>query len=125
MRRYDVSADKEAHAHAVIFGGVERIENALEAVGRNAGAAIDDRYGEHFFFPSRADAQHSIMRVDSGHGVGGVDDQIDQNLLELHANPQNLRQPLAWIGFDDDALLVEVEPHQAQHFRHKLVDVEG
>src|SRR5262249_56789027 len=81
-------------ALADVLGGVERIEDLIDYFGRDSGAGIGN-LDQHVFADRHAlvlqapallgadvagaDRQHAAV----GHGVAGIDREIDDRLLEL------------------------------------------
>ena len=80
----DGVADGEAHAHAGGFGGEEGLEDAAELVGAEAGAGIGNGGADGFRgFGPGANGKESFLGVLGEHGVDGVDDEVEDDLLEF------------------------------------------
>src|SRR5205823_1724646 len=88
------AGEAEPGALADLLGGVERVENLVDDVGRDAGAGIRD-LDQHVFADRHAlvlqtaafigaDVRRAQReRTAVGHGVPGVDGEVDDRLLEL------------------------------------------
>ena len=95
-------ANGESHAEPFALGSVERLENLTRAVARQTGAVISDRdlnragaicFRPHFDFVfPRARILHRVKRVDQ---------QIENNLLQLHSVTAHTRQAI--LAFELDA----------------------
>ena len=86
----DRTADRQAHPYPAGFRRVESVENALEILRINARAGIahsdENRIGLRLF---GADRQVSCARFDRTHRLGGVEDQVQRDLLQLNTIPFN------------------------------------
>ena len=78
---------------AVFLGGVEWLENAFR-VRRQTAAGVRNRNPHRAITVRRRQGQVPARRRIGGHRVAGIEDQIEQHLLELDAVAQNLRQVL-------------------------------
>ena len=88
---YDRTADRQPHTHAVSFCRVEGIEQALEARWRQPRTRIPHR-DEHAVRLGRpgADQRFSRAVTVAAHRLQGVDDQVEDHLLQL--NPISLNE---------------------------------
>ena len=86
------AADRQPHAHALRLGCIEGGEEMVETLRIQPRARIShcDQHALRFIFP-RADQQLSRPLADSTHGFDGVDDQIENHLLQLDPISQNER----------------------------------
>ena len=83
MRLHDGARDRQAHSHALGLGGVEWVEDRSQLFLRNARAAIvHGQLGEPI--GAGSPNKHNAVFVRSLlHRVHGVDDQVQDDLLEL------------------------------------------
>ena len=83
------------------LGGEERIEDLLQMIGLDAGAVVLDADPDTRGRPAGRDAQHALA-VRLGHRLLGVDDDVQDDLLQLVRIGQGLRQVLREIGLHLD-----------------------
>lgn len=90
MRLDEASADAQAQTEAIPVGGDERIENAIQLIRWNTVTAIPDRH-LHAVAVGHADLDQEPASLGCliRHGIAGIEDQIEEHLLELHAIAQN------------------------------------
>ena len=76
------ATNRQSHAHALRFGGIERGEYVIDTLRIQPRARIShcDQHPLRFIF-SGADQQLSRPLVDSTHDFDSVDDQIENHLL--------------------------------------------
>src|SRR4029077_14530317 len=74
------AADRQSHAHALRFGGIERGEDLIETlrIQPRAGISYCDPHALRFVF-RRADLQHSGAVVSAAHGFDGIVYQIENH----------------------------------------------
>ena len=63
------------------------------------------------------------QRAAVGHGLGGVENQIQKRLLQLRRVAQHERQVGLQIAHQPDALVGQLVPHQQAQFVHQAVQV--
>src|SRR5437899_3424853 len=88
-------ADRQAQAGAFgfsfargAFGGEEGLENAGQELVGDSRAVVDD-LDENFRVSRIAEALDGERAAAAQHGLAGVNQQIEQYLLELHGVPKN------------------------------------
>ena len=83
MLRDDAVHHRQAHAGAALrqLGGEEWLEDPLLQLGRDADAGVAHLHPDLAVAAAGPDRQIAA----AGHGVGGVDDEVDEHLLELAA----------------------------------------
>jgi len=74
------AADREPHAHAVGFGGEERIENALHILRIDAAAGIFHRDQTVGLMQLGFQSENTLAVSNAAHGVDRVHHQVDQDL---------------------------------------------
>ena len=98
----DRAADEQPDPHAAVLRGVERIEQRIRALWRQAYADIAD--GQTDAIPVVAfasDEQMSRSIVHVHHRVRRVAEQIQDDLLELNAVAGDERHTLSELGMED------------------------
>ena len=80
----------------------EGLEDSLQVLARDAGSAVRDfQHG----VPARGELgtdEQRPRKLSVGHCVAGVDEKVQQHLLELHAVTGHERQPRRELGADMD-----------------------
>src|SRR5581483_1846067 len=80
--RFDYgAADRKSDAHALAFGGNERLEELFHHVGADAAAGVRHTYCDDAVRRSGRDGEMARRRV--LHGFDRVADEIEQHLLHL------------------------------------------
>jgi len=133
-RRRDVSAvrfddgtvDGQPHAEPLGLARDEGLEHALELRSGQAGAGIGhaDLDPPGLRLP-RLDAQHTGSVRDVGHGLAGVDEQVEHDLLELDTIPEHPRQVLGQAKLQRDVGLRHVSAQNRRHPGDRRIDVDG
>src|SRR3974390_448448 len=100
MRLNDQTADGKAHPHATAFGREKSAENPLTNFRRNSDACISHRNKDLFIVQRGAyvDLSRSLRR--HIHGLDGVEEQIENNLLQLNMVTQNRRQLISQFNLE-------------------------
>ena len=117
-------AQAEAGALADFLGGEERIENALEIFGRNAGAIVvdGDAHGGSIARGGDGDAARTLMRFD---GLARVVDDVEHDLLDLVSVGQHERQLLGKMRDDLHVAGAERVGNHLQNVLDELVHGDG
>jgi len=92
---YDRPADRESHAHAVLLGGEEGAEQAFGVAVRKSDAAVAHLDDDVCALLPTVDTDLPMIHRSMLHRLLGVDDQIDQHLVELVAVALDRRQAAA------------------------------
>src|SRR5882757_10112049 len=81
---HDAVGDGEPEPKALAdrLGSHERIENALDHLGRNARTVVGDADADRVLRGTHLDVDRGLF--DIGHGIERVGDEVDQHLFELH-----------------------------------------
>ena len=87
------AAYSQSHAHAVWLGREEAVEQASQVLRGDAGATVLDRATERQYV-GRGGPDRDLALSDRTllHCLDGVDDKIDDNLLELNRISKNHRR---------------------------------
>ena len=115
----DLPADAQAQAGAAVavlvglLGRVERLEDQAELFRRDADAGVGDADLGHLRRGVLADLDRQPAAA--RHRLAGVDDQVEQDLLDLARHAGHLR-PAVEPLLDLDAVLAQVLFGQDQHF---------
>ena len=81
----DASADCQPHSETAWLRGVKRGEDRLHALGGKPHSGIAN--GHHhvaLIIDLRADDQITGAAMDGGHRINGVQNQVEEDLLQLH-----------------------------------------
>ncbi len=96
---HDAVAGREAHAGAVVaLCGEEGLEDVLLHLVAHADARIAD---VHAHLPGPVRVGVEAERTALGHGLDGVQDEVDEHLAQLGRGPQNVRD-VRQVGLDRD-----------------------
>src|SRR5262245_38179277 len=100
VRLDDRTADREPHAHPLLFRREERLEQLVRT--RDARAAIADLGLDHIAYPAYAYSENPVTRG-GDHCVCGVAHQVDQDLLNLDAVERDERKIVWYIDVHANA----------------------
>src|SRR6266481_9927340 len=90
MRADDGAADREAQPYSAGLGRVKGVEDAFEMYRINSRPRITDRDQNLIRSPSLgADRQLSARAINRAHRFDCVQDQVQDDLLQLHPIPLN------------------------------------
>ena len=120
----DGSTDRQPHAQPGDFGGDERLEDALEVDVLHAGTAVAHRDldGARMMLGG-LDAEKSLPGRAIGHGFRGVEQDVEDDLLELDGVAEHPRQVLRQREVHADALRLQLAAQQHHHLHDERVDV--
>ena len=109
----------------MLLGREEGLEHVFQLPLRNTGALVRD--GHHHrvaVCPSGGDRRLTFLTGPLAHRVTGVEEQVHQDLLELHAVGRDSRQDRREPGVHQHLALDQLAVHQPEDLPHDLVDVE-
>src|ERR1041384_2599962 len=108
VRAHDALADREPEPHAFfLLGCKERAEDVGQRRFGNADPGVGD--GDHHGIRAVARGADRHLAA-AGHRLGGVEQEIDQHLLELVGVRLDRRQPAGDIGFYPDLVVEQIVP---------------
>src|SRR6516162_2338375 len=119
----DRPADRQPHPHAAGFRGVECLENALQMRRIDARPGIAHCYEGAGVVLLGADEQFSWPGLDRAHGFNGVQDQVQDDLLQLNAIPLNGKQSVRKPGLDGDAVPGDYASRQYDYLIHRGIKI--
>ena len=121
----DRSADREPHTHALGLGGVERVEQTFKTLRVQSRARIlhGDEHGARGLLSS-ADQQLPRPLGDTAHRLDGVEDQIENYLLQLDSISLNERQALRELRLHRDIVFHHFATGQGNDFEDDFVDLD-
>ena len=122
----DAVADRQAEARALarLLRREERVEDAAQRLGAHAGAAVAERRRHGAVATPRADAQRALRRSSVGaHRLLGVDDDVQEHLLDLVRVEHRLRQRRVELQLGLDVADAQVVVAQLQHALDERVEV--
>src|SRR5690349_11591072 len=127
MRFNDRSADGESHAEALRLGGHERLENTVQVFASDSAAPVAN--GAHHLataaFEARRDRDAALVYVERRHRLAGVDDQVEDDLLQLDAITQDQRQIGIEYDVDRNVSRQEIVPRKFEHVLDHVGQVDG
>src|ERR1043166_6881511 len=107
---HDALADREPEPHAFfLLGRKERAEDVGQRRFGNADPGVGD--GDHHGIRAVARGADRHLAA-AGHRLGGVEQEIDQHLLELVGVRLDRRQPAGDIGFYPDLVVEQIVPSE-------------
>ena len=112
----DRAADGQTHAHAVWLGREEAVEQAVEVLRDDSRAAVLDGAAQcHGMRHGGPDGDPALCASRLLHGLYGVDDEVDNHLLELDAVSQHLRHSRSEVARYRDAARLDfvMEKHKS------------
>src|SRR5260370_38608512 len=125
MRVDDGAADREAQPYSAGLGRVKGVEDSFEMFRINPRPRITYRDQHLIRFPSfGADRQLSARAIHRAHRFYCVQDQVQDDLLQLHPIPLNERQAFQ-LHLHRDAVPQRFPTGQDNHLADRLVDVEA
>jgi hypothetical protein len=118
----DGPADREADPHTVVLRCVEGIEQLVYVVGGDAHPRIPHAHPHTIpVVPFGSDQQLPRAIVHVNHGVAGVAEQVQDDLLELDSIAGDGREILGELRLKSDAVSLKVTQRQ----RHDVADREA
>ncbi len=123
----DFLADGQAQAGAFgfafsggAFGGEEGLEDSGDELVGDAGAAVD-HLNQNFGVGGIAEAFDGERAAAAEHGLAGVDQEIEEDLLELNGIAENLEIGLD-LDAEGDAIFSGVAGHDQEGFIDEFLD---
>ena len=121
----DRAADRQPHAHAAGFRREEGFEQAVHGFRREARTGVLDRDQHGAGFAAlRSHAQHTRLACVRAHRIDRIQDQIQNDLLQLHPVTHDGFEPVGQVGLERNIVLAEFAVHQAENFADCGIDVE-
>jgi hypothetical protein len=119
----DRTADRQPKSQVARFGGVESPEEVLKGCCRKSRTRIADR-DEYTVRSGLAAADEQLARplAQGAHGFDGVDDQVQDHLLQLGPVSLNGRQAIGRFRPHQDAVLNGFAADQLNHIADRRVD---
>src|SRR5437899_3323515 len=116
-------ADREPHPCAFRFGSEEWFEDAICLLGLDSRARILNLDQDLVCVPCRPDHKHPWYSLGSSHGFNGIDDEVNQYLLQLHLVAVYSRQIRSKVGAQGDLVPVQLVAQDRGYVPNDLVDV--
>src|SRR6266446_6207256 len=122
----DRTTDRQPHPQTAALGRIEGLKEVLVICWRQSRPRILHS-DEHAVLPvlSRANQQPSRSLADAAHCFNGVDDQVEDHLLQLDPISLNERQALRELRLRRDAVLHHFPTGQDNHIADRVVDVQA
>src|SRR5262245_6642404 len=116
MRCHDSAAHRETESHPARLGGYKRLEDAFDIARSNASAFVGyDNLDAGAVTVARTDGDAPPIRQ-AFHGVAGIDEEIQHNLLQLDAVAEQRRHAARReISDNRDVSVDEVASHQGKY----------
>ena len=118
---HDAVGDRQAEARAAAdrLGREERIVDARQLLRRNAGAGVGDLGDHAIAVDARRDRQPAAAR----HRVAGVEEQVQEHLLQLMLDAEHRHRPRRELAPDLDAADLELMLEQREHVGDDGVEI--
>jgi hypothetical protein len=122
---HDRPADREAHTHAIRFGGEEGVEQLGRILRRYPDPAIRHTY-EHLLWIVLTRSDHQFARPirDRLHCFHAVHHQVDDHLLQLDPIAQDHGQSGRQLRSQRYLVADQLTLHQRDGFPDDVIDVE-
>jgi len=120
----DGAADGEAHAEAAWFGGMERLEEGF-GWGGEACAGVCDVEEDGVLVEGGGESEGALVRRFGVHGVGGVGDEVEEELLEMDAFCHDVGEVWCEVADDVDVAGEEVVFEEVEGVVDAVVEVDG
>ena len=117
----DGAAYRQPHPYSTGLRGVEGIKDSIEMRGINARPGIAHGHEGTRLVLLGADQQLSCSLFNRAHCFSRVENQIQQDLLQLNAIPQNRKQSIRKPGLDRNLIPVGRALRQYEHFVDRRV----
>jgi hypothetical protein len=114
-------ADHQPEPHAAGFGRIERLEEALQDVGRQPRPGVAHHHvGKTGVAPNRRQRQRALFGI--AHGLDAVADEVDEDLLDLHLVDQNLGNGGIEFEVRGDVAVRRVVQHHCERIPDDILD---
>ena len=120
MRGHQCAADRKAHAQAAILGGVERLKQGLDVV-RQTDSAVQHADAHLVLRDESREREVAVFRWIRFHGIARVHDQVEEDLLELHAIRHGRGKVAGGEIRDGDTARNEIAAGEAEQFFETLI----
>lgn len=124
MNFYYRAAYRQTHPHSSVLRSIERLKQALETLRAHPWAGILHRHQDTACFPPSADEQLSCPFSQAALRLEGIDDQVQDDLLQLHTVSLNARQLLGELRLYRDRVLLELAMGQNYDLPHRFIDID-
>src|SRR5262247_2230734 len=118
----DRMADGEAHPHPSRFGREQRLENPMEVGWINSSSRILNRY-MHQTGLGLISLYFQHARPNRLHGLDGIHDEVQDDLLQLHLVALYGQEMLAELCVKLYVMFLQLNTHNRQNCQDDLVDV--
>ena len=124
MRFHDGAHNRQSHSQPMLLGGKELVEQAFVHFRANAGAMIAHAQA-HFAvaIASRANLYLASVRWCLPHGIKGVTDQVNQDLLNLDRISFDRWQVLGQRCFYLAGIAHCIRPDDMRYIRDQLIQI--
>src|SRR5262245_35428972 len=121
----DRSADGQADAQTIGFGGEKSLEQTLRFAGRQTNAGI--RHSDHYSprgIRSRAQPENPRSTIQCRHSLNPVHHEVHDDLLQLYSVTNNRTQVDGKVDLEHHALPTNLARQQCHRLPDRVVDVE-
>src|SRR6516162_7748619 len=125
MSIYDGAAYRQPHACSTRLCGVEGVEDSIEMRWIDARPGIADGHEGTCMVLLGADHQLSCPLLYRAHCFSRVENQVQQDLLQLNAIPQNRKQSIRKPGLDRNAIPLGDALRQYEHFVDRRIEIKA
>src|SRR6516164_391462 len=125
MSIYDGAAYRQPHACSTGLRGVEGVEDSIKMRWIDAWPGIADGHEGAWLVLLGADRQLSCPLLYRAHCFSRVENQVQQDLLQLNAIPQNRKQSIRKPGLDRNAIPLGDALRQYEHFVDRRIEIKA
>src|SRR5712671_2112899 len=125
MRFDNRPTDRQPKPQAARFRGIERLEHSLKSRRREARTRIPHLDRHAIRFVTAADEQFPLLFADVAHRFDGIDDQVEQYLLQLDPISLNARQALRQLRPYRYAIVCGLRTGENDNLEDGIVDLYG
>src|SRR6516165_11648934 len=125
MSMDDGAANRQPHACSTGLRGVEGVEDPIEIRRIDAWPGIAHGHEGACLVLLGTDQQLSRPLLNRAYCFSRVENQVQQDLLQLNAIPQNRKQSLRKPSLNRNAILVDYALRQYEHFAQRRIEIKA
>jgi hypothetical protein len=121
----DRITDGQPDAHSAVLRRKERLEKTLDALRIDPDAGVlNGQQNAIAFTASRFDGYLPRPISDIAHSVGGVEQQVHDDLLKLDAIARNEWDTVVKLIAHDDTMSLQLRQREGDNFSRSLVEID-
>jgi hypothetical protein len=121
----DGAADKQTNAHAITLSRVQRLEQSLRIPRMETHSGVSD--GDAYFcafVPLGPDQQVPRTILDIAHCLGGISQQVKNDLLELDSIASDTWKVAGELGSENHTVFLKFTRQQSNRFSYSVIQVQ-